>query len=238
MIARLLATLALVLTLSGAAQCRPAPPAQPLAVFIHGGGWTRGTARLGRFIEPFFRDNGFGFSSIDYPKPPQVTLRQTTQSVVDQVNKLAGTRGAVTLVGHSAGAELAAAAAFSPGLKVRVRCLILLDGLGYDLAQVLRDRPAFGDRLAMSPTQAAAVAPIELVRRSSQRPAIFMASGAQEMTDDAGRFAAAARRLGIRVTMTRYEAMPHPQFVRVFARSDEALPKEARRFIADNNGCR
>ena len=155
----------------------------PLIVFIHGGGWSIGDkrqavgAKAGHFV-----GNGFAFASVNYRLVPQVTVEQQAADIAAAIARLRALAKAsnydgerIVLMGHSAGAHLAALVGTDPrylaaaGVPMKaVRGIVLLDGAGYDVArQMARPNPvaamydaAFGKdparQRALSPTLHAA----------------------------------------------------------------------------------
>ncbi len=94
---------------------------QPLAVIIHGGGWTSGDRKP--FMDtfgPFFRNNGFGAMSVNYRLAP--SFHYPTQpedvacaisSVVADAKKYNIDTDRIIILGHSAGAHLGALVAYT-----------------------------------------------------------------------------------------------------------------------------
>lgn len=157
----------------------------PLIVFVHGGGWKRGDKgnATGAAKVTHFTARGYAFASINYRLVPDATVEEQASDVANALAYLlrdAARLGAdpsrVVLIGHSAGAHLAALVGTDPrylraaGLGMdRVKGIVLLDGAAYDVAAQMRDagrfmkktyRAAFGDDPArqrtLSPTLQAA----------------------------------------------------------------------------------
>ena len=89
----------------------------PLIVFVHGGGWKRGSKdnATGAWKIEHYPGAGYAFASIDYRLVPQATAEQQAQDVADAVKALLASadkyhidRRRVVLMGHSAGAHLVA----------------------------------------------------------------------------------------------------------------------------------
>ena len=127
----------------------------PTLVFVHGGGWSAGDKSLRAAgadvysnIGRFYAERGIGTAVINYRLQPAVTWRQQVDDVaraVARVRQEAATHGgdpaALFLMGHSAGAQLAAYVALDPrplaalGSSPEVICgVIPISGAGYDLA--------------------------------------------------------------------------------------------------------
>jgi acetyl esterase/lipase len=122
----------------------------PLVIFIHGGGWSIGDkrhaigAKAGHFL-----GKGYAFASLNYRLVPQVTVEEQAADIAGAIAKLRtyavgsnydGER--IILMGHSAGAHLAALVGTDPrylaaaGVPMSlVKGVVLLDGAGYDIAQ-------------------------------------------------------------------------------------------------------
>lgn len=121
---------------------------KPLVVFVHGGGWARGDrkqsvgAKAGHFTA-----SGYVFASTGYRLVPEATVEQQAADVaaaIAALRKDAGRLGVdpdrIALVGHSAGAHLAALVATDTGYLGKagvpigaIRGVVLLDGAGYDI---------------------------------------------------------------------------------------------------------
>ena len=156
----------------------------PLIVFIHGGGWSIGDKRhaLGSKADHFVKA-GYALASVNYRLVPAATVEQQAADIASAVAFLRryamgsnydGER--IVLMGHSAGAHLAALVATDPSYLAAARVpmssikgVVLLDGAGYDIAAQMA-RPgnpvsgmydaAFGKdparQAALSPTRQAA----------------------------------------------------------------------------------
>src|SRR5262249_27720845 len=95
-----------------------APPTgsdHPLVVWIHGGGWRQGDKRGVQAKPQAFVDRGFVFVSTNYRFVPQVTVKQMTGDVAkairwahDHAKEFGGNPNSIFVIGHSAGAHLAA----------------------------------------------------------------------------------------------------------------------------------
>lgn len=121
----------------------------PLVIFVHGGGWKRGSKdnATGASKVGHYTDLGYAFASINYRLVPDATVEQQAQDVADAVALLRGKAAAlaidpdrIVLMGHSAGAHLVALvgtdmryfakAGLQPGA---VKGIIPLDGAAYDV---------------------------------------------------------------------------------------------------------
>lgn len=171
------------------AQLRSDPAKQaPLIVFVHGGGWSRGTAEsgTGKWKEAHFPAEGYAFASIDYRLVPGATVEDQASDVahalkalLDRAATLGIDRTRVVLMGHSAGAHLVALVGTDErylkgaGLSFAdLTGVVPIDGAAYDVPAQMADAPrimqrtyraAFGTdparQRALSPTLAAAAHP-------------------------------------------------------------------------------
>lgn len=87
----------------------------PVVVWIHGGGWRQGDKRSIQGKPQAFVDQGFVFVSINYRFVPQATLKEMTGDVAkairwvhDHAAEYSGKPDSIFVMGHSAGAHLAA----------------------------------------------------------------------------------------------------------------------------------
>lgn len=128
----------------------PGPP-RPLLVFIHGGGWRIGDKANpphGRQKAAYFNAQGYALASLNYRLSPAVTHPAHVEDVAAALAWLHrnGARHGVdarrmVLMGHSAGAHLAALVATDARRLARhdltpaiLGGAVLLDGAGYDVA--------------------------------------------------------------------------------------------------------
>ncbi|WP_152553501.1 alpha/beta hydrolase [Erythrobacter longus] len=118
----------------------------PVILFVHGGGWSMGDKRNVESKPAHFTSAGYIFASTGYRLVPNVTVEDQAKDVGAAVQALVGQASAigvdpnrVVLMGHSAGAHLAALVAADPKYAgdafAAIKGVILLDGAGYDVAQ-------------------------------------------------------------------------------------------------------
>ena len=157
----------------------------PLVLFVHGGGWKRGSKdnATGAFKPVHYPEQGYAFASINYRLVPASTVEQQAADVasalkalLDRADALGLDRRRVVLMGHSAGAHLVALVGTDErylrgaGLSFAdVQGVIPIDGAAYDVPAQMQDGPrimqqtyaqAFGTdparQRALSPTLQAA----------------------------------------------------------------------------------
>lgn len=127
----------------------------PVVVAIHGGGWAIGDKTNRTFVQPktgWLNEHGFIVASVNYRLSPKVThpahIEDVCQSIAwiqKHIARHGGDPKRIYLLGHSAGAHLAALAAVdqkrlrAAGVDPRaIRGAILIDGAGYDLPRQMR----------------------------------------------------------------------------------------------------
>ncbi|WP_165224293.1 alpha/beta hydrolase [Aquisphaera insulae] len=123
--------------------------ARPCVVWIHGGAWEFGN-KSGVGQKPkAFGEKGYLFVSVDYRMHPAVTYKEQAGDIAtairwvrDHAAEYGGDPKRIFLMGHSAGAHLAALVATDErylekaGLGLKdLSGVILLDGAGYDIPQ-------------------------------------------------------------------------------------------------------
>lgn len=178
------------------ANVRPAP----LIVFVHGGGWKRGSKdnATGKWKPLHFPERGYAFASINYRLVPAARVEDqaadvalAVKALVDRAVSLGIDPHRVVLMGHSAGAHLVALVGTderylrAAGLSfANVAGVIPIDGAAYDVAAQMQEGPgimkqtylqAFGNdptrQRQLSPTlQAAAPNAPEFLLLHVQRP--------------------------------------------------------------------
>jgi acetyl esterase/lipase len=126
----------------------------PVILFVHGGGWRGGDKKSAAQKGFFFAQKGFVLVSVNYRLSPKVAHPVHIQDVIrsaawvrEHAAEYGGDPETVFVMGHSAGAHLAALAAVDekrlkeaelPGLPL-FRGVVLLDGAGYDIPATLKD---------------------------------------------------------------------------------------------------
>ncbi|HLW38373.1 MAG TPA: alpha/beta hydrolase [Candidatus Eremiobacteraceae bacterium] len=119
---------------------------EPLIVFVHGGGWMKGDKSQYSDLGYAFARRGVAFAALNYRLAPAASVDQQADDVAAAMRWLLDAAGAqgyaadrVFLMGHSAGAELAAFTATSPGAlrlaslsKKDISGVIAVDGAAYN----------------------------------------------------------------------------------------------------------
>lgn len=119
----------------------PGPGNGPILMFVHGGGWKRGENAMVNGLPDYARRHGLTLASASYRLVPTVGAREEAQDLASAIADLHRSLPdrPIFLLGHSAGAHLAALVGVDPaylgehGLKPSdLSGIILLDGAGYD----------------------------------------------------------------------------------------------------------
>ncbi len=138
----------------------------PLVVYLHGGGWSEGSPRMGSggAQAKFYTSRGFAYATIGYRYVPLVSAEQQLADIALAIGYLRNQPDIdarkIVLVGHSSGGHMAALLATDPSyfsaarLKFEaIRGVVLLDPAALDLAPLMQTggptvdryfRPAFG----------------------------------------------------------------------------------------------
>jgi acetyl esterase/lipase len=125
---------------------------QPIVFWIHGGGWVRGDKSEVKMKPAAFVDRGYVFVAINYRFVPSATIGEITGDVaraLHWVHRNAGQYGgdpnSIFVMGHSAGAQLAALVCIddrylkAEGLSLQMfKGCVPVDGDTYDVATQVR----------------------------------------------------------------------------------------------------
>lgn len=221
--------------------------AGPILMFVHGGGWSRGERTMVSELPAYAQRHGLTLASTSYRLAPAVSARESAMdvaaAVADLKRRLPGRP--LYLLGHSAGAHLAALVGIDPdylgavGLKPSdLAGVILLDGAGYDAAAPRGNDPigqwldrtydqAFGD-------QAAALSPTLRVRPGVAYPPflIFHVARRRDSTVQSQGLAEALIRAGGRAQVVPAPDDSHMTINRGFGVAGDPEGERAARFIS------
>lgn len=226
------------------------PATGPVLAFIHGGGWSKGDRSMVHSLPEYARRHGLTFASIGYRLVPQVTPREQAQDVAAAVAALKRSHSGrpLFLMGHSAGAHLAALVGADPVYLAGqgrtpsdLAGVILLDGAGYDatgdrgggFAGRLLDNlysEAFGD-------QAAALSPTLQVRAGAAYPPylIFHIASREDSRGQSEGLAAALRSARGRAEVVVAPDDSHRDINVEFGAAGDAEGERAARFIVEHS---
>lgn len=222
----------------------------PLVLFIHGGAWAFGDKSAAAHMAAPFHARGYAFAAINYRLVPDVTVAQQAGDVAaalaaltEDARPLGIDPSRIILIGHSAGAHLAALVASDPrylgahGIPVEtIDGVVLLDGAGYDVPrQIAAAGPilrrmylrAFGSD---EPTQRL-VSPIS--HATAPNAARFLIVHSARRADSAAQAAAFARALVDGGTAVRVEPVDdsHSGIFRRFGEAGHVTTDIATAFI-------
>ncbi len=119
----------------------------PVVVWIHGGGWQRGDKAEVHKKPQAFADQGFVFVALNYRLLPKATIKQMAEDVAkairwvhDHAQEYGGDPHTIIVMGHSAGAQLAALVCtddrYLKGQKLSlalIKACVPVDGDTYDV---------------------------------------------------------------------------------------------------------
>ncbi|PKB14409.1 acetyl esterase/lipase [Novosphingobium kunmingense] len=152
----------------------------PLVLFVHGGGWKRGSKDNadGSWKAPHYTEAGYAYASINYRLVPDATVEQQGADVaaalrflIDRAGTLGIDRSRVVLMGHSAGAHLVALVGTDErylkgaGLSLRdIDGVLPIDGAAYDVARQMADggrmmQDTYVQAFGTDPSRQAALSP-------------------------------------------------------------------------------
>lgn len=132
----------------------PASPEKaPVMVYVHGGGWSKGDKKAVAAKPAFFRELGWIFASVNYRLLPEGRHPENANDVAaaiawvhENIAPLGGDPDRIFVMGHSAGAHLAALVATDERPLQRagkslaiLKGVIALDTNAYDMPGLLRE---------------------------------------------------------------------------------------------------
>ncbi|MDJ0641229.1 MAG: alpha/beta hydrolase [Erythrobacter sp.] len=149
----------------------------PMVLFVHGGGWSFGNHKTTVQNKPnHFNDSGYYFASTGYRVLPDAPVEEQAKDVGAAVQALRGQAGAIgfdrdriVLMGHSAGAHLAALVSTDPQYAgdafAAIKGVVLLDGAGYEIASSMaaaepRAKNLYRDVFGEDPERHSALSPV------------------------------------------------------------------------------
>ncbi len=195
----------------------------PLVVFVHGGGWKNGDKNnaTGRYKAPHYGDLGYAFASINYRLIPEGTVEQQAADVASALAylhsnavKLGFDPNRIVLMGHSAGAHLAALVGTDPeylraaGLDVgNLRGVIPLDGACYDVPAQMTDgakmmRDTYINAFGTEPERQRALSPTFHTAAPNASPFLIMHVERDDGARQSASLAAALQKAGVPVQLT------------------------------------
>lgn len=197
----------------------PGDGPHPLIVFAHGGGWRRGDKAMPRMVQNKVRHwlpRGWAFASINYRMLPEADvlvqagdLARALAFVQRDATALRLDAGRIVLMGHSAGAHLAALLVAAPALGAPHglrpwSATVVIDTAALDMVAVMQ-RPHFGFYDPVFGTDAAfwrAASPTHRLQAAPRTPVLLVFSARRDDSRAAAEgFAGRARGFGGRVAV-------------------------------------
>ena len=236
----------------------------PVVIMVHGGGWQIGDKSNRQVWEnkvPFFTGAGYVFVNINYRLSPAVRhpehIRDVAEAVAwvyDNIGKYGGSKDKIFVMGHSAGAHLAALVAtddrrlkeFGKDLSI-IKGAILLDGAGYDIPQQMKGSTVIGRRTVIGQLLAEMYVNAFTTDESVQRDAspyfhiakgkhippflLFTAGGRPDSVGQSKKMVEALRAAGVRAETIDDPTKDHGSINRRFGVADEMITKKAQEFL-------
>lgn len=230
----------------------PAPGPRPLILYVHGGGWRRGDKALPRLLgtkAAYWVARGCAFAAMNYRLWPDADVLAQCDDVARAIALLQGQAqqlgldpARLTLVGHSAGAQLAALLTASPRRvaaagAVPWHATVVVDTAALDMVEVMQRPhyrfydPVFGD----DPAYWAAVSATRVLEGPPVTPVLLVHGAAREDARRAAQGFARRARAGGGAARVLALPMAHGDLNDALGRPGPcALAVEA--FVADPRG--
>lgn len=189
----------------------------PILVMMHGGAWVIGSKNSRSVVEAkiaHWLPKGYIFVSVETRLLPAATplqqagdLASAIAYVQNHAAEWGGNAGSVVLMGHSAGAHLAALLAADPALSAKgmrpLKGTIALDSAAYDVEAIMKGRHArlYDRAFGNDPAVWRANSPTLRVHGKPAPALLVCSSKRAESCDQANGFAAALKRAGGRATV-------------------------------------
>jgi arylformamidase len=232
--------------------------ALPVLIFLHGGGWSGGDKGRDPTRGVFFARAGIIYITANYRLSPAVRHPAHAEDVAravawvrQHIARYGGDRSSVYLMGHSAGAHLAALVASAPKYLERVgvpseivRGAILLDGSGYDLVKRVPTSGGWIHEMLMNafgadPSVWRDASPQHQLSREQRPPPflLFHVEGRQASETQARSFAEGLRSVGGRAEVIPVADRTHNSIEgRIGTAGDPVGPRIVAFIVRDNGG--
>jgi len=202
----------------------------PIVVWVHGGAWKFGDKDFVQRQPGAFTAKGYAWVGVDYRFVPEVGYREQAGDVAkavrwarDHAAEFGGDPDRIFLMGHSAGAHLAALVATdgryleAAGLKLDdLSGVVLLDGAGYDVTRQVRDsvlprvRALYTDVFGEDPAAQREASPIAHVGAGKGVPPfLILHVGRPDSRAQSKALAARLREAGVEATTAAFPSKTH-----------------------------
>ena len=225
----------------------------PVLLFVHGGGWSIGDkAHAAAAKASWANSKGWAFASTNYRLVPQATVEQQAADVASAIAWLranAAKEGLdpdrIVLMGHSAGAHLAALVGTDPqylkaaGVPMAaIRGVVLLDGAGYDVVTQAGDpgnivKPMYDAAFGTDPKRQAALSPTR--QAAAPNAANWLILPIERRADSqtqSKELAAALAKAGSSAVVAVVPGESHSSLNKGFGEEGDFATKEVERFLA------
>lgn len=225
----------------------------PIVIWIHGGGWRQGDKQGVQQKPQAFVDKGFAFVSANYRFVPQVTVKEMTGDVAkairwahDHAKEFGGNPNSIFVMGHSAGAHLAALVCTdesylkAEGLSLSIiKGCVPVDTAAYDIprrfaesdvAKAENGKVLFGEDAASH----RALSPITYVGKVKSIPAFLILHVADRADSKAQseQFAKALQKAGVSATVVPAEGKTHGTINSELGQPDDKPTQALFEFVA------
>ncbi len=229
---------------------RPAP----VVLWIHGGAWKFGDKSHLQSKPAWLTGEGWGLVAMNYRFVPTVTWREQAADVAAAIAWLQ-THGAeegldptrIVLMGHSAGAHLAALVANDLQYLTNAKAdpgaicgVVLVDGAGYDVPRQSKFARGwlgnvYEDVFSNSPAEQQAASPLTHVKPRGQWPEFLILHCADRIAsrEQAILLSTALLKSGAKATVYSAQGKTHMTINRELGAEEDLSTKEIERFLGD-----
>lgn len=228
----------------------------PVMIMVHGGGWRAGdkaTGAVGREKAAFFTSQGYVYVSVNYRLSPAVKhpthaedVAKAIAWVAKNIKSYGGNPGNISLMGHSAGAHLAALVATdesylnavgeSPAL---LKGVVLLDTAGYDIARNMGElsegrlnQALYENAFGKDPAVWAAASPITFAKPGKKLPRFLVFYTDRKSSGPLSKdFASALRKAGTSATAVLANGKTHSTLNHDIGKPDDGPSKLILEFL-------
>lgn len=200
--------------------------AAPVVLYVHGGGWVRGDKMRALFKPAVLVPQGFLFASMNYRFRPQASLAEMARDIAtaavwlkENAAKYGGDGSKIVIMGHSAGAHLAAAVgtnetfmASAGGSLHDLRGVIAIDTAMYNVPLQMKTAQGLqAQAFGTDPADWAPVSPWHHVEAGKGIPPflLFVSDGRATMHDQVKPLAAKLKAAGIEAVVHEAKGRAH-----------------------------
>lgn len=190
----------------------------PVIFMVHGGGWRRGDKASRTVVDnkmSHWVSQGYLFISVNYRMLPEADPAVQAEDVAKALAtaqtlapRWGGNPSMFLVMGHSAGAHLVALLSSDPARAYRVRAqpwlgTVALDSAAMDVPRLMQQRhlPLYDEAFGNDPTYWRSVSPLQSLTAQAMPLLAVCSSRRRESCENARLYAAAAERLGVRVSI-------------------------------------